>query len=151
MMFFHKSQMQHGLCWRPRELHRGEAFQVSHEILRLQVLKKTTFSSVFLDNEEYHIDCVSPKTPGFLENSQVSGTSVLLGQGFRFLKPYLPRLLCKYDTHFLKSYFEIILLGWILGCINFLRCKSSTPLCFPGVSGGPNFFFFFFAPKTKFR
>ena len=103
--------MQHGLCWRPRELHRGEAFQVSHEILRLQVLKKTTFSSVFLDNEEYHIDCVSPKTPGFLENSEGSGTSVLLGQGFRFLKPYLPRLLCKYDTHFLKSYFEIILLG----------------------------------------
>ena len=34
-----------------------------------------------------------------------------------------------------------------LGCINFLRWKSSTPLCFPGVSGGQKHFFF--APKTK--
>ena len=38
---------------------------------------------------------------------------------------------------------------YTVGCINFLRWKSSTPVCFPGVSGEQNFFFFFL-PQSRF-
>ena len=36
-----------------------------------------------------------------------------------------------------------------VGCINFLRWKSSARICFPRVSGGPKIFFFFLPQKPS--